>query len=69
MATTVWEVIEAARQAGGKPLAAETAPARPGELSQSMACVDRAAELLGWRPGRADIPAALAYEHQVRQRL
>ena len=69
VATTVRQVIDAAHKAGGKALTAETAPARPGELSQSMACVDRAAELLGWRPGRADIPAALAYEHQVRQRL
>jgi UDP-glucose 4-epimerase len=69
VATTVREVIEAAREAGGKPLASEGAPARPGELSQSVACVDKAAELLGWQPGRADVAAALAYEHQVRQRL
>jgi len=67
--TTVREVIEAARAAGGHALASEVAPARPGELAQSLACVDKAAEVLGWRPGRADIPAALAYEHQARQRL
>src|SRR6185437_1198207 len=35
VATTVREVIEAARVAGGKPLGAEAAPARPGELAQS----------------------------------
>jgi UDP-glucose 4-epimerase len=70
VATTVREVVEAARGvAGAEPVEIEAAPARPGELSQSQACVDKAAALLGWRPSPADLPAALDYELQVRRRL
>jgi UDP-glucose 4-epimerase len=69
VATTVREVISAARQvASGVAIRVEAAPARPGELSHSLACVDQAAERLGWRPAPADIPAALDYERQVRLR-
>lgn len=69
VATTVREVIEVSREVdGAEPVQAEAAPARPGELSESLACVDRAAELLGWRPQNTSIQAALAYEHHVRRR-
>ncbi len=69
VATTVRDVIDVAREvAGADAVNAEAAPARAGELSQSLACVDKAAELLGWRPQRTSLQAALAYEHQIRRR-
>lgn len=69
-ATTVKEVVAVAREvAGAAAVTMEAAPARAGELSESVACIDRAAELLGWRAPPTSLAAALDYEQQVRRRL
>ena len=68
-ATTVGQVIAAARGIVGEAgVAVEVTPARPGELSTSQACVEAAADLIGWRPEPADLGAALSYEYEIRRR-
>jgi UDP-glucose 4-epimerase len=46
---TVLDLVEAARQATGRPIAAEQVPAKPGEMPAVVVDVSRAAGL-GWSP-------------------
>ena len=47
--SSVLEVIAAFEKASGKPLNYKLAPRRPGDIAESYAATDRAAELLGWK--------------------
>jgi len=49
---SVLEVIEAAGAAVGAPIPYEIVQRRPGDIAQTWAATDRAAELLGWRSTR-----------------
>jgi UDP-glucose 4-epimerase len=46
---TVLDLVEAARQATGRPIAVEHVPAKPGEMPAVVVDVSRAAGL-GWAP-------------------
>jgi UDP-glucose 4-epimerase len=48
--TSVNRLAELLNQAAPSPVAVERAPARAGELQRSVLLVDKAAEVLGWRP-------------------
>ncbi len=54
---SVREVVAAAAEVTGRPLAPATAPRRPGDPAQLVASNARACELLGWTPLRSDIRA------------
>ena len=49
---SVLELIEAASAAVGRPIPHEIVDRRPGDIAQTWAATDRAAELLGWRASR-----------------
>lgn len=57
---SVKEVIEAARRVTGKPIAAEMKPRRPGDPAQLVASSEKAKQILGWTPKRADLDVILA---------
>ena len=52
---TVAEVIEACRRVTGRPIPAIPSGRRPGDGAASIADCVRAKEVLGWRPGFADL--------------
>jgi UDP-glucose 4-epimerase len=52
---SVREVIESARRVTGHPIPAEEAPRRPGDPAVLVASSERARDLLGWTPSRADL--------------
>lgn len=49
---SVLELIEAAGAAVGRPIPHEIVDRRPGDIAQTWAATDKAAELLGWRASR-----------------
>jgi len=49
---SVFEVIEAAGRAVGKPIPHEIVGRRPGDIAQTWAATDFAADVLGWRASR-----------------
>ena len=51
--TSVVELFETLRRVAGVDVAAEHAPARPGEARRSVVDPTRAAQELGWRPAHA----------------
>lgn len=52
---TVKEVIAAAQEVVGAPIAAKTMPRRAGDPAQLVASSDKARAVLGWKPTRYDI--------------
>jgi UDP-glucose 4-epimerase len=56
---TVLQVIEAARQVTGVPIACERAPRRAGDPAVLVASSARARELLGWQPAYGKIEAII----------
>jgi len=52
---SVLEVIAAARSITGHPIPAEVVARRPGDPARLVSGGTRAAELLGWRPARAEL--------------
>ncbi|HKG92960.1 MAG TPA: NAD-dependent epimerase/dehydratase family protein [Gemmatimonadaceae bacterium] len=48
--TSVVELAELLKRAGGSDTPLQYAPARPGELQRSAVSIDKAARVLGWRP-------------------
>ena len=65
---SVLELVEAYRQASGRPLPYRFAPRRPGDVSTSVADPSRAAKQLGWR-AEADVQAMCrdAWAYQARR--
>lgn len=47
--TSVWEMVRAFERATGVHVPCEAAPRRPGDVPESYAGVDKAAQLLNWR--------------------
>jgi UDP-glucose 4-epimerase len=56
---TVLQVIQAARQVTGVPIACERAPRRAGDPAVLVASSARARELLGWQPAYGKIEAII----------
>ena len=57
---SVREVIEAARQVTGRPIAVVERPRRPGDPARLVASHERAVRVLGWRPTRGDLDGIVA---------
>lgn len=57
--TSVFEVLEAARQITGREIAARVAPRRAGDPAELVASSGLARELLGWKPRYSDIETIL----------
>jgi UDP-glucose 4-epimerase len=53
--TSVKQVIEAAREVTGQPIAAKPGPRRPGDPPELYADPGRAMDALGWEPRHTDI--------------
>jgi UDP-glucose 4-epimerase len=49
------EILEAAREATGKPIPAQMAPRRPGDPATLVAASQRARDILGWQPQYDDV--------------
>jgi len=56
---SVREVVAAAVEVTGRPLAPPVAPRRPGDPAVLVASHERARELLGWTPARSDLATIL----------
>ncbi len=54
---SVLEVIQAIERVTGKSVPVKDAPRRPGDPARLVASSDRARQILGWRPGHADLDA------------
>jgi UDP-glucose 4-epimerase len=52
---SVRQVLDCVRSVTGCPVPAETAPRRDGDPARLVASSGRAMEILGWRPGHADL--------------
>lgn len=50
--STVFELIEAFEEVTGRPLDRVLTDARPGDVAGAYPCIDRARDLLGWKPVR-----------------
>lgn len=57
---SVAEVVAAARQVTGRPIATVAAPRRPGDPAVLVASSDRIRAELGWAPARQDLTTILA---------
>ncbi|AGY58432.1 UDP-glucose 4-epimerase GalE [Gloeobacter kilaueensis] len=57
---SVQQVIDAARQITGKPIAQVLGARRPGDPAQLVGGADRARQVLGWSPRFADIETIIA---------
>jgi len=66
--TSVLEVITAAREITGRPIATELAARRPGDPARLVASSARAARDLGWRPAEADIRAIVESAWRFHER-
>jgi UDP-glucose 4-epimerase len=64
---SVREVIETVRQVTGHPIPETVAPRRPGDPSTLIASSDKAKQLLGWNPTRADLRTIVASAWQWHQ--
>jgi UDP-glucose 4-epimerase len=49
--TSLLQLLEVVREVSGRPVPAEHRPARDGDVRDSLAGLDRAREVLGYRPG------------------
>ena len=58
--TSVREVLRVAEAVVGRPIPHRVGPRRPGDPPVLVAAGDRAAALLGWRPGHADLESMIA---------
>lgn len=58
--TSVREIVAAARQVTGRPLAPPVRPRRSGDPARLVAGNERARALLGWRPQRSDTQTLIA---------
>ena len=65
---SVLEVIEAARQVTGRPIAVKVAPPRPGDPSRLVADAGKARALLGWRPARPDLATIIGSDWEWRMK-
>lgn len=57
---SVREVIEAAREVTGQAIPFEVAPRRAGDPARLIASADRAKNVLGWNPAKAELKTILA---------
>jgi len=57
---SVREVIETAREVAGHPIPAVESPRRPGDAPRLVACADKIADELGWKPQYPDLEQILA---------
>jgi len=65
---SVREVIEAAEQVVGIPIPYTVGPRRAGDPAILVAAIDRAAEVLGWRPARSNLEAMIGSAWAWRRR-
>jgi len=65
---SVREVIEAAEQVVGIPIPYTVGPRRAGDPAILVAAIDRAADLLGWRPRRSNLEAMIGSAWAWRRR-
>jgi UDP-glucose 4-epimerase len=65
---SVREVIEAAEQVVGIPIPYSVGPRRGGDPAILVAAIDRAAEVLGWRPARSSLEAMIGSTWAWRRR-
>jgi UDP-glucose 4-epimerase len=65
---SVREVIEAAEQVVGIPIPYTVGPRRAGDPAILVAAIDRAAEVLGWRPARSSLEAMIGSAWAWRRR-
>lgn len=68
---SVRQVIDTCREVTGLPIAAESAPRRPGDPATLVASSERARVELGWQPARADLTEIVtdAWHFASRDRL
>jgi len=65
---SVREVIEAAEQVVGIPIPYTVGPRRAGDPAILVAAIDRAADVLGWRPRRSNLEAMIGSAWAWRRR-
>ena len=65
---SVREVIEAAERVVGLPIPYTVGPRREGDPAILVAAIDRAAEVLGWRPTRSNLEAMIGSAWAWRRR-
>ncbi len=56
---SVREVIDACRNVTGQPIQYRLMPPRPGDPASLIGDGRRAAEVLGWKPAHAELPAII----------
>jgi UDP-arabinose 4-epimerase len=66
---SVLEVLAAAEQVTGRPIARELRPRRPGDPPRLVADARRARELLGWQPRLSELTTILGHAWAWHQRL
>lgn len=64
----VIEVIEAAERVVGRPVPRTVGPRREGDPPVLVAAIERAREILGWRPERSTLEAMIGSAWEWRQR-
>ncbi len=57
---SVREVVETMQRVSGRDFPVRTGPRRPGDPARLIAAAARARDLLGWRPGRAELETQIA---------
>ncbi|MBP0582890.1 UDP-glucose 4-epimerase GalE [Labrys sp. LIt4] len=58
--TTVLELLEVVEAVIGRPVPVEPHPRRSGDAAALYANIDRAADVLGWTPGKSDLRSIVA---------
>lgn len=66
---SVQEVIDAAQQVTGRPIAITDAPRRPGDPARLIGDSRKAREVLNWKPMFADLQTILEHEWQWELKL
>ncbi|MGC1395147.1 MAG: UDP-glucose 4-epimerase GalE [Coleofasciculaceae cyanobacterium] len=65
---SIKEVIEAAREVTGRPIAVTLADRRPGDPPVLVGSGEKARQILGWQPKYADLKTILAHAWQWHQK-
>jgi UDP-glucose 4-epimerase len=65
---SVREVLDAAERVVGRPIPQRVVARRPGDPPVLVAAIERAAEVLGWRPERSSLEAMIASAWAWRRR-
>ena len=67
--TSVLEIVDAVERVTGKPVPRSVGPRRPGDPPALVASADKAARVLGWKPGQSGIDRVIetAYRWHLKE--